>query len=68
MILIIFIFAPSVILGTETCKYEIKNGLGQRIYFAAEESICFNRTVPLRSCILKITDNSGQEVITVNRP
>ncbi|KAI4580455.1 hypothetical protein MJG53_020294, partial [Ovis ammon polii x Ovis aries] len=71
MILIIFIFAPSVILGTETAnKYEIKNSLGQRIYFAAEESICFNRTFcsTLRSCILKITDNSGQEVITVNRP
>ncbi|CAN0522892.1 unnamed protein product [Rangifer tarandus platyrhynchus] len=60
-----------MILGTETAnKYEIKNSLGQRIYFAVEESICFNRTFcsTLRSCILKITDNSGQEVITVNRP
>ncbi|XP_037380556.2 phospholipid scramblase family member 5 [Talpa occidentalis] len=60
-----------MILGTETSnKYEIKNSLGQRIYFAVEESICFNRTFcsTLRSCILKITDNSGREVITVNRP
>ncbi|MBZ3886243.1 Phospholipid scramblase family member 5 [Sciurus carolinensis] len=60
-----------VILGTETSnKYEIKNGLGQRIYFAVEESICFNRTFcsTLRSCTLRITDNSGREVITVNRP
>ncbi|EPY87145.1 hypothetical protein CB1_000266004 [Camelus ferus] len=60
-----------VILGTETCnKYEIKNSLGQRIYFAVEESICFNRAFcsTLRSCTLKITDNSGREVITVNRP
>ncbi|KAB0356509.1 hypothetical protein FD754_000665, partial [Muntiacus muntjak] len=60
-----------MILGTETAnKYEIKNSLGQRIYFAVEESICFNRTFcsTLRSCILKITDNSGQEVIAVNRP
>ncbi|OWK06055.1 PLSCR5, partial [Cervus elaphus hippelaphus] len=66
-----FFFAPLVILGTETAnKYEIKNSLGQRLYFAVEESICFNRTFcsTLRSCILKITDNSGQEVITVNRP
>lgn len=66
-----FFFAPLVILGTETSnKYEIKNSLGQRIYFAVEESICFNRTFcsTLRSCTLKITDNSGREVITVNRP
>ncbi|KAK1343670.1 hypothetical protein QTO34_014223 [Cnephaeus nilssonii] len=60
-----------MILGTETVnKYEIKNSLGQRIYFAVEESICFNRTFcsTLRSCTLRITDNSGREVITVNRP
>ncbi|KAF3827205.1 hypothetical protein GH733_002691, partial [Mirounga leonina] len=60
-----------MILGTETSnKYEIKNSLGQRVYFAVEESICFNRTFcsTLRSCTLKITDNSGREVITVNRP
>uniref|UniRef100_A0A2K6SPB8 Phospholipid scramblase n=1 Tax=Saimiri boliviensis boliviensis TaxID=39432 RepID=A0A2K6SPB8_SAIBB len=60
-----------MILGTETSnKYEIKNNLGQRIYFAVEESICFNRTFcsTLRSCILRITDNSGREIITVNRP
>ncbi|XP_014400091.1 PREDICTED: phospholipid scramblase family member 5 [Myotis brandtii] len=60
-----------MILGTETVnKYEIKNSLGQRIYFAVEESVCFNRTFcsTLRSCTLRITDNSGQEVITVNRP
>nr|XP_051674658.1 phospholipid scramblase family member 5 isoform X3 [Oryctolagus cuniculus] len=60
-----------MILGTETSnKYEIKNSFGQRIYFAVEESICFNRTFcsTLRSCTLRITDNSGREVITVNRP
>lgn len=60
-----------MILGTETAnKYEIKNSLGQRIYFVMEESICFNRTLcsTLRSCALKVTDNSGREVITINRP
>uniref|UniRef100_A0A2I3H2L4 Phospholipid scramblase n=1 Tax=Nomascus leucogenys TaxID=61853 RepID=A0A2I3H2L4_NOMLE len=70
-VFIIFFFPPLVILGTETSnKYEIKNSLGQRIYFAVEESICFNRTFcsTLRSCTLRITDNSGREVITVNRP
>ncbi|KAG8511412.1 Phospholipid scramblase family member 5, partial [Galemys pyrenaicus] len=54
-----------MILGTETSnKYEIKNSLGQRIYFAVEESICFNRTFcsTLRSCTLKITDNLGREL------
>ncbi|XP_037702181.1 phospholipid scramblase family member 5-like [Choloepus didactylus] len=60
-----------MIVGAETSnKYEIKNSLGQRIYFAVEESICFNRPFysTLRSCTLRITDNSGREVITVNRP
>lgn len=54
-----------MILGTETSnKYEIKNSLGQRIYFAVEESICFNRNVcsTLRACTLRITDNSGREL------
>uniref|UniRef100_F7AXM4 Phospholipid scramblase n=1 Tax=Ornithorhynchus anatinus TaxID=9258 RepID=F7AXM4_ORNAN len=60
-----------MILGTETSnKYEIKNGLGQRVYFAVEESLCFNRTfcAPLRSCALRIVDNTGREVIAVHRP
>lgn len=71
IVLMNYFFPPLVILGTETSnKYEIKNSLGQRIYFAVEESICFNRTFcsTLRSCSLKITDNSGREVITVHRP
>ncbi|XP_077022597.1 phospholipid scramblase family member 5-like [Tamandua tetradactyla] len=58
-------------LGTETSnKYEIKNSLGQRLYFAVEESVCFNCTFcsTLRCCVLWILDNSGREVITVNRP
>uniref|UniRef100_A0A670IMZ2 Phospholipid scramblase n=1 Tax=Podarcis muralis TaxID=64176 RepID=A0A670IMZ2_PODMU len=60
-----------VILGTETCsKYEIKNHLGQRVYFAVEENGCFDRNFcsSLRSFTIRITDNTGQEVITVNRP
>lgn len=61
----------AVILGTETCsKYEIKNHMGQRVYFAVEENGFFDRNfcAPLRSFTIRITDNTGQEVITVNRP
>uniref|UniRef100_A0A8C5RHC5 Phospholipid scramblase n=1 Tax=Laticauda laticaudata TaxID=8630 RepID=A0A8C5RHC5_LATLA len=60
-----------VILGTETCsKYEIKNYMGQRLYYAVEENGFFDRNfcAPLRSFTIRITDNTGQEVITVNRP
>uniref|UniRef100_A0A674K247 Phospholipid scramblase n=1 Tax=Terrapene triunguis TaxID=2587831 RepID=A0A674K247_9SAUR len=54
-----------------TCsKYEIKNHLGQRVYFAMEENGCFDRNFcsPIRSFTIRITDNTGREVITVNRP
>ncbi|XP_070610202.1 phospholipid scramblase family member 5-like isoform X3 [Erythrolamprus reginae] len=60
-----------VILGTETCnKYEIKDHMGQRVYYAVEENGFFDRNfcAPLRSFTIRITDPSGQEVITVNRP
>ncbi|XP_042315083.1 phospholipid scramblase family member 5 [Sceloporus undulatus] len=60
-----------VILGTETCsKYEIKNHMGQRVYFAVEENGCFDRNFcsPLRAFTMRIMDNTGREVITVNRP
>ncbi|NXH03076.1 PLS2 scramblase, partial [Loxia leucoptera] len=66
------------ILGTETCsRYEIKNPLGQRVYFAVEENGCFDRKLcsPLRNCCgparpftLRIIDNLGREVITLHRP
>uniref|UniRef100_A0A8C0ASC4 Phospholipid scramblase n=1 Tax=Buteo japonicus TaxID=224669 RepID=A0A8C0ASC4_9AVES len=59
------------ILGTETSsKYEIKNHLGQRVYFAVEENDCFDRNLcsPIRSFTIRIADNVGREVITVNRP
>ncbi|XP_019359087.1 PREDICTED: phospholipid scramblase family member 5-like isoform X1 [Gavialis gangeticus] len=59
------------LLGTETSsKYEIKNHLGERLYYAVEENGCFDRNFcsPLRSFTIRIADNAGQEVITVNRP
>ncbi|XP_069476468.1 phospholipid scramblase family member 5-like [Ambystoma mexicanum] len=60
-----------VLLGTETSnKYEIKNNLGQRVYFAIEENQFFDRTFcgPIRSFTMRIADNKGQEVIHVIRP
>uniref|UniRef100_A0A7M4F6B6 Phospholipid scramblase n=1 Tax=Crocodylus porosus TaxID=8502 RepID=A0A7M4F6B6_CROPO len=59
------------LLGTETSsKYEIKNHLGERLYYAVEENGCFDRNFcsPLRSFTIRIADNAGREVITVNRP
>ncbi|NWH33956.1 PLS5 scramblase, partial [Chloropsis hardwickii] len=59
------------ILGTETSsKYEIKNHLGQRVYFAVEENGCFDRKLcsPLRAFTIRIADNAGREVIRVIRP
>uniref|UniRef100_A0A8D0GF32 Phospholipid scramblase n=1 Tax=Sphenodon punctatus TaxID=8508 RepID=A0A8D0GF32_SPHPU len=51
-------------------KYEIKNSLGQRVYFAAEENDCCTRNCcgPSRPFTLTIIDNVGQEVITLQRP
>ncbi|NXK60011.1 PLS5 scramblase, partial [Sylvietta virens] len=59
------------ILGRETSsKYEIKNPLGQRVYFAVEENGCCDRGLcsPLRPFTIRIADNAGREVIRVTRP
>ncbi|XP_050822056.1 phospholipid scramblase 1 isoform X1 [Gopherus flavomarginatus] len=60
-----------VLTGFETNnKYEIKNSLGQRVYFAAEENDCCTRNCcgPSRPFTMKIIDNMGQEVIALQRP
>ncbi|XP_068402160.1 phospholipid scramblase 2 isoform X1 [Eschrichtius robustus] len=60
-----------VLTGFETCnKYEIKNSLGQRIYFAAEDTDCCTRNCcgPSRPFTIRILDNTGREVITLERP
>ncbi|XP_056419126.1 phospholipid scramblase 1-like [Hyla sarda] len=51
-------------------KYEIKNSMGQKVYFAAEETSCCNRFFcgSARSFAIVITDNRGQEVIRLLRP
>uniref|UniRef100_A0A8C5L5X1 Phospholipid scramblase n=1 Tax=Jaculus jaculus TaxID=51337 RepID=A0A8C5L5X1_JACJA len=60
-----------VLTGFETNnKYEIKNSLGQRIYFAVEDTDCCTRNCcgPFRPFTLRILDNLGQEVMTLERP
>lgn len=50
-------------------KYQIKNTLGQQVYFAAEESGGCERQCcgSSRGFIMHITDNLGQEVLRVTR-
>ncbi|XP_015342456.1 phospholipid scramblase 1 isoform X1 [Marmota marmota marmota] len=60
-----------VLTGFETNnKYEIKNSLGQRVYFAVEENDCCTRNCfgSARPFTLKVLDNLGREVITLHRP
>ncbi|KAJ1088411.1 hypothetical protein NDU88_001568 [Pleurodeles waltl] len=60
-----------VLIGFETNnKYEIKNALGQRVYFAAEENDCCTRMFcgPARSFVITVIDNMGHEVMRLQRP
>uniref|UniRef100_A0A8C8YSM3 Phospholipid scramblase n=1 Tax=Prolemur simus TaxID=1328070 RepID=A0A8C8YSM3_PROSS len=60
-----------VLTGFETNnKYEIKNTLGQRVYFAVEDTDFCTRNCcgPSRPFTLRIIDNMGKEVITLTRP
>ncbi|XP_032119912.1 phospholipid scramblase 1 isoform X2 [Sapajus apella] len=60
-----------VLTGFETNnKYEIKNSFGQRVYFAVEDTDCCTRNCcgPSRPFTLRIIDNMGQEVMTLERP
>ncbi|XP_013418544.1 phospholipid scramblase 1 isoform X1 [Lingula anatina] len=51
-------------------KYEIKNSMGQRVYFAAEDTDCCTRNIcgNGRPFDMKIMDNVGKEVIHLSRP
>jgi len=50
-------------------KYRMLNSVGQQVFFAQEESECFERQCcgPMRGFTMHITDNMGQEVIRINR-
>ncbi|XP_067851122.1 phospholipid scramblase 1 [Heptranchias perlo] len=51
-------------------KFQIKNSLGQQIYFAAEQNDCCNRNCcgNMRSFDMKIVNNIGQEIMSLYRP
>lgn len=51
-------------------KYLVTNNLGQKVYFAAEDSDCLSRNCcgNLRPFEMKIVDNFGNQVISLNRP
>lgn len=51
-------------------KYEVRNSLGQNVFYAVEENDCLNRQCcgPMRPFTIHVLDNFGQEVITVTRP
>ncbi|XP_078486037.1 phospholipid scramblase 2-like [Ciona intestinalis] len=51
-------------------KYEVKNTLGQKVYFAVEDNDCCTRQCcgPCRSFDMKILDNSQREVVHIERP
>ncbi|KAM4695260.1 phospholipid scramblase 1-like [Discoglossus pictus] len=51
-------------------KFEIKNSLGQRIYFAAEQNDCCTRNFlgSARPFVMTILDNTGREIMRITRP
>lgn len=66
-----FLFRLAVLLGWETNnQYVVKNSLGQQVWLAAEESDFCTRLVcgPVRSFVMHLQDNVGQEVLTLTRP
>ncbi|MBV97156.1 Phospholipid scramblase 4, partial [Eschrichtius robustus] len=64
------IFSP-VITGFETNNtYDIKNNLGQMVYFVTEDTDDYTRNAyrTLRPFVLRVTDCMGREVMTMQRP
>ncbi|XP_067310376.1 phospholipid scramblase 1 isoform X3 [Pseudorasbora parva] len=60
-----------VLMGWETKnQYVVKNSLGQQVFFVAEESDFCTRMLcgSVRSFLLHIQNNMGQEVMTLSRP
>ena len=71
MVIKVFSSLFSVIIHIETNnKYEIKNSLGQRIYFAVEDTDCWARNCCAcsRPSTMKIFDLMSREVMTLERP
>uniref|UniRef100_A0A3B3D517 Phospholipid scramblase n=1 Tax=Oryzias melastigma TaxID=30732 RepID=A0A3B3D517_ORYME len=51
-------------------KYEVRNAMGQNVFYAVEENDCLNRQCcgPQRPFTIRVLDNFGHEIITINRP
>ncbi len=51
-------------------KYEVRNTMGQNVFYAVEENDCLSRQCcgPMRSFTIHVLDNFGQEIITITRP
>lgn len=51
-------------------KFTIKNSLGQKVYYAVEDTDCLTRNCcgPLRPFDMKILDNYRNEVVHLHRP
>nr|XP_029510662.1 phospholipid scramblase 1-like [Oncorhynchus nerka] len=63
-------FIEGIWLESKQQSYEVRNAMGQNVFYAVEENDCLSRQCcgPLRSFTIKVLDNFGQEVITVTRP
>lgn len=60
-----------VITGFETNNtYDIKNNLGQMVYFVTEDTDDYTRNAyrTLRPFVLRVTDCMGREIMTMQRP
>lgn len=67
----VFFLIHAALIGFESNnKYEVRNVMGQNVFYAVEENDCLSRQCcgPLRSFTIHILDNFGQEIITVTRP
>lgn len=51
-------------------KYDVKNNLGQMVYFVTEDTDDFTRNAyrTLRPFVLRVTDSMGREIMTMQRP
>lgn len=65
-------FEPlEMVTGFETNnRYEVKNNVGQMVYFVTEDTDAFVRNTyrTLRPFVLRVMDCMGREVITMQRP
>jgi hypothetical protein len=68
---ILCIYDFIALIGFETNnKYTIKNGVGQKVFYAVEDNDCCTRNCcgPIRPFEMKILDNYKNEVIHLSRP